>query len=1043
MASEIPGLNKLKGMGGVMKDLANRIDSAHKATDEWLKAAERGADRATKSIDDLGNSIDQVNRKMTKAGGGMGKWLKASDKLGKSIINLSTNIVGMGLDFLISSIQRVYELKERWAKATGLLNMKMGALTPNMKTLTKTANQWRGTMRGLTDDFELGAALFTEYAATLETTGKHVKEFSKINLVLARGFNLGGKGAGDLTKSFRAMGTDAKTATTQMAQLSVDAEILGVNTQSLVADLADSGDYMVRFGKAGTKSLIQSAVFLKQFNIGLKDTNALMDTFDRFDSATESTARLNTIFGTTISSMDMLLSQDPAERIEKVRQGLLAQGKTFEKLSYFERRSLTETLNLGEKEVAFLLDSSKAHMSLADFRDKAAKKEVTHQQAQKKMQKQLQKTAQTLFAFGAAMDRITTAIANAIHPLLEALGLAKGGGKEFKSFGQVMSGVTDTIVQFFNKLAKSKQWIGLMQNLADWMKKAAKGIAKFIASGSFVKWVDKAVSGLKLFLKISMGVFALWTGGKVAGMIMNIAKLGKGIIGLGGGGGASAGSIEAQARRTTGTSTGMDRLKRFGKGAGIGGAAGAITGGGTLGGAVGGMAGGALGMLAGPIGAAIGGAVGGWLGKKGEGLIRGLFGKKKAKKTKGQEWEEKMDGLKKERYALDKVNNAMLRANLELSKKIKRDRKTERKMLRRSNKDNISQSKAAKEVAQRSLDLGLAHGKFKKKLESMVKSEGPLTLSSRELRQMSRMARKSHKELDKLAIESAKALGFTEMENQIKAKSLDISSKRAGFGLDTANAIAAMSGTKSRIGDTGKLADQMAGGEFGKASDFVAKRLESEKKMEAHLTERIRQEERNKISGMKGAREKKAAHIEELAQLKLRMKKSAALAETVTKAKLVQEQKLRLDRDEARLLKTSIDMQRFQLAMAADAKFAIAAQGGSSIGLSESQKEILSAGLSARSSFASGGIVSRPTRALIGEAGPEAVIPLKSMARGRGRQPNKFGGAAAQKLVNYAGGGGSQGGGSGEIRVVAGDVYLDGSKVGRHLVRDMIGNGSI
>src|SRR6185295_6768921 len=47
--------------------------------------------------------------------------------------------------------------------------------------------------------------------------------------------------------------------------------------------------------------------------------------------------------------------------------------------------------------------------------------------------------------------------------------------------------------------------------------------------------------------------------------------------------------------------------------------------------------------------------------------------------------------------------------------------------------------------------------------------------------------------------------------------------------------------------------------------------------------------------------------------------------------------------------------------------------------------------------FASGGIVSSPTRAMIGEAGPEAVIPLRGMARGRLRNPMSLGGRAAQQ----------------------------------------------
>jgi hypothetical protein len=87
--------------------------------------------------------------------------------------------------------------------------------------------------------------------------------------------------------------------------------------------------------------------------------------------------------------------------------------------------------------------------------------------------------------------------------------------------------------------------------------------------------------------------------------------------------------------------------------------------------------------------------------------------------------------------------------------------------------------------------------------------------------------------------------------------------------------------------------------------------------------------------------------------------------------------------------------------------------------------------------MAAGGIVNSPTRALIGENGPEAVIPLRAMARGRGvRNATKYGGESAQKLVNYAvkGGGGEQK----VIVIEGGDVVLDGVKVGRQLARRLM-----
>jgi hypothetical protein len=68
--------------------------------------------------------------------------------------------------------------------------------------------------------------------------------------------------------------------------------------------------------------------------------------------------------------------------------------------------------------------------------------------------------------------------------------------------------------------------------------------------------------------------------------------------------------------------------------------------------------------------------------------------------------------------------------------------------------------------------------------------------------------------------------------------------------------------------------------------------------------------------------------------------------------------------------------------------------------------------------FASGGIASRPTPALIGDGGPEAVIPLSQLA-------NIIGGVAMQ-----------MGGGGGNLSIVRGqDIYYSNNNASRSFGR--------
>lgn len=520
---KIPGLDFLNILPKKIQDIGNAIEKNSESVDKWAKKLIEGNKKGKDGLKDVGDEAEKTEKKISKLQKTTSLLKNSWNKLGKASTALSLGISGLGLGFLIKSIQQVYELQERWARVTGMVNMRLGALTPNIKTLTRESRAWQGTVRGLTGDFSLGAQMFTEYASTLETTTSHVKEFSKFALVLARGFNIGGKGAGELIKTFRGLGFSSGDTIVAMGELTQQAEILGVNTQAIVSDLAESGNLISSFGKTAVKSLIQGSVFLKQFNIGLKQTKGFMDTFDKFDSAAEATARLNAIFGTTISSMDMLLTQDPAQRIEKIRQELLLQGKTAENISRFERKALSETLQLSEKEISFLLDSRKAHISLAEFREKAAKQQMSEQRAQKLMQVQLRKTAQTLFDFGGAMDRITVAVANMIKPLLVVLGLAKEGDKKFTSFGEVMKNITDNVVRWINSFAKSPTWKETMQDIADFVVKAGKW-ASSIKSSDITNYFERIVSTLKKVWKWSTLIAGVWLGSKVVGGIVSGVK---------------------------------------------------------------------------------------------------------------------------------------------------------------------------------------------------------------------------------------------------------------------------------------------------------------------------------------------------------------------------------------------------------------------------------------------------------------------------------------------------------------------------------------
>lgn len=633
LASANSGLGKLTGearsarksisdlserMAGLRTDIVNATDPAQ------VSRLAREFDRVRESAESFKKALRQMPFDALERGIG---------KVTKGLIGMNAAIVGMGFDFLVNSIKRVYELQERWTRAIGGFNLRIGGMTAGLRGAQKAATSWSSTIRGLTDgDINEGIQMFADFTDAIGRTVEKGDRFEKFGLQLSRGFNLGGSGAGQLTKVMESIGDSADSASETIARMVKAANAAHVPTNLLAKDIQDSSVYMARFGKEAEKTFVTGAAWARKYTISMEQLRHAVEGLDMFDEAARTASKLNTAFGTMINSMDLMLEDDPAKRLEMIRQQFLAQGTTFEKLTPKQRRYLSESLKLTEDQTAALLSAQHAGESYSDFQEKAAKREKADLSAKQLMQRQLQATAQTMYAFGMAFDRVTVAIANAIKPLLKVLGLAGDGSKKFRSFGEVMESITTTVEAFFNSLAKNSRWNGWVSELAKDLQRAGSALQDFVLSGRAAEMVGDIARGMKqfyvtvrdlalralpalhplldVFLMLSRHIKELtiaWAGLKVFNGLGGVNGLaGKGI------GKMIAGSGGALLK-------GAGRLGMAGASAGIGTAIGGTSAG--IGAGLGSLVGGSFG----PLGMVLGPILGGLAGK----AVEAIFGSPK------------------------------------------------------------------------------------------------------------------------------------------------------------------------------------------------------------------------------------------------------------------------------------------------------------------------------------------------------------------------------------------------------------------------------
>jgi hypothetical protein len=163
-------------------------------------------------------------------------------------------------------------------------------------------------------------------------------------------------------------------------------EAFGINAQVIGHDMAELEADMKHFGGMSKKALSETVVYAHKLGIEVKSLAGIMDAFDNFDTAAEAAARLNQQFGIQVDVQRLMRAENPAERLDMLRQGLERTGKSFDQLTRREQTYLAQQVNLAPEEAA--LAFRKGGASLDEIQKKSAeaeKKQISQAEAMQKL----------------------------------------------------------------------------------------------------------------------------------------------------------------------------------------------------------------------------------------------------------------------------------------------------------------------------------------------------------------------------------------------------------------------------------------------------------------------------------------------------------------------------------------------------------------------------------------------------------------------------------------------------------------------------------
>lgn len=235
---------------------------------------------------------------------------------------------------------------------------------------------------------------FTEYAKNLgETVDAVFRDLKASGAEALAAFNkaLGFTAAGQKGVAQRALATgqELNDLNREIANYSIQlSSAFGVSMKLVSRDVGEMMADFEHFGSVSVKEMTQAAVFARRLGIEVKSLGKLVDKFLNFEDAANSAAQLSQAFGLNVDAFKLMSEQDPAKKLQMLRDGFFATGRTIENMTAQERRLLATQTGLGESELALAFSQKNRSLTYDQIKkkgDSAQKSQLTQAQALEKL----------------------------------------------------------------------------------------------------------------------------------------------------------------------------------------------------------------------------------------------------------------------------------------------------------------------------------------------------------------------------------------------------------------------------------------------------------------------------------------------------------------------------------------------------------------------------------------------------------------------------------------------------------------------------------
>jgi len=347
-------------------------------------SAGQGAGSLTQALGSLGGAVGTTGATAGASASGVAGLtasLGALSAVALPLIGIVAALVVVlaGMAVVVGIGKKIFDLALNVANARRELELFSGASEEFTTSVMMGAE--RARLFGVSVE-ELGAVA-KELTSTFTDFTMMSNEAAQATAVNAALMTKLGMSAGDVAKSYqnlnKVFGQTGVQADTTMRELEALARDIGVSPAKMGADFAAAGSQLAKLGADGPKAFRDLAVAAKITGFEVGRLLQITEKFDTFDGAAEQVGKLNAALGGNfVNAMELMTETDPAARFGMIRDSILDAGKSFDTMSYYERKFFAQAAGLQDvSELALLLKgdmqslNGEINKTSADYEDAA------------------------------------------------------------------------------------------------------------------------------------------------------------------------------------------------------------------------------------------------------------------------------------------------------------------------------------------------------------------------------------------------------------------------------------------------------------------------------------------------------------------------------------------------------------------------------------------------------------------------------------------------------------------------------------------------